>query len=113
MSQPNILIIQADQAAAQWLPIYGHSVVKMPHLSALAKQGVVFENAYCNSPLCAPSRFSMMSGQLPSQIAAYDNAAEFPSSIPCLTHHLRALGYHTILSGKMHFVGPDQLHGFE
>ncbi len=113
MSQPNILIIQADQAAAQWLPIYGHSVVKMPHLSALARQGVLFENAYCNSPLCAPSRFSMMSGQLPSQIAAYDNAAEFPSSIPCFTHHLRALGYHTILSGKMHFVGPDQLHGFE
>lgn len=59
MSQPNILIIQADQAAAQWLPIYGHPVAKMPHLSALAKQGVVFENAYCNSSLCAPSRFSM------------------------------------------------------
>ncbi|MFN8441507.1 MAG: choline-sulfatase [Caldilineaceae bacterium] len=113
MNAPNILIIQADQAAAQWLPIYQHPVVKMPHLAALADQGVVFDNAYCNSPLCAPSRFSMMSGLLPSQIGAYDNAAEFPSAIPCFTHALRVLGYRTILSGKMHFVGPDQLHGFE
>jgi choline-sulfatase len=113
MQKPNFLIIQADQVAAQWLSIYGNSVVKMPHLEALAKQGVIFQNAYCNSPLCAPSRFSMLSGRLPSTIAAYDNAAEFPSAIPCFTHYLRALGYRTVLAGKMHFVGPDQLHGFE
>lgn len=113
MTKPNILIIQADQVAAQWLSIYGNSIVKMPQLESLARQGVVFEQAYCNSPLCAPSRFSMLSGKLPSKIAAYDNAAEFPSSIPCFTHHLRINGYRTLLSGKMHFVGPDQLHGFE
>jgi choline-sulfatase len=111
--KPNFLIIQADQVAAQWLSVYGNSVVKMPHLETLAKEGAVFQHAYCNSPLCAPSRFSMLSGRLPSSIAAYDNAAEFPSAIPCFTHYLRALGYRTILSGKMHFVGPDQLHGFE
>ena len=56
---------------------------------------------------------SFMSGQLPSRTAVYDNAAEFASSIPTFAHHLRAAGYHTCLSGKMHFVGPDQLHGFE
>jgi choline-sulfatase len=93
--------------------MYGHSVVKMPHLSALAESGVVFENTYCNSPLCSPSRFSMMAGQLPARINAYDNAAEFAAYIPTFAHYLRYLGYHTILSGKMHFVGPDQLHGFE
>ena len=43
----------------------------------------------------------------------YDNAAEFRSEIPTFAHHLRRAGYHTCLSGKMHFVGPDQLHGFE
>lgn len=111
--KPNFLIIQADQVAAQWLSMYGNSTVKMPNLEALAQQGAVFQNAYCNSPLCAPSRFSMLSGRLPSIIAAYDNAAEFPSAIPCFTHYLRVLGYRTLLSGKMHFVGPDQLHGFE
>lgn len=110
---PNILIIMADQLAAPALPFYGHPVVKTPHLSTLAEEGVVFDNAYCNSPLCAPSRFSMLTGQLPSRIGAYDNAAYFPADVPTFAHYLRANGYHTCLSGKMHFVGPDQLHGFE
>ena len=54
-----------------------------------------------------------MSGQLISRIAAYDNASEFKASIPTFAHYLKALGYRTCLSGKMHFVGPDQMHGFE
>ena len=54
-----------------------------------------------------------MSGQLPSRTKVYDNAAEFASSIPTFAHYLRRHGYHTILAGKMHYVGPDQLHGFE
>jgi choline-sulfatase len=54
-----------------------------------------------------------MAGQLPSRIGAYDNAAEFPADIPTFAHYLRTAGYLTILSGKMHFCGPDQLHGFE
>lgn len=113
MQSPNILFIMADQLQAPALPFYGHPLVKTPHLSALAKNGVVFENAYCNSPLCAPSRFSMMAGQLASRIAAYDNAAYFPTDIPTIAHYLRSLGYYTCLSGKMHFIGTDQLHGFE
>ncbi|WP_305236811.1 sulfatase-like hydrolase/transferase, partial [Klebsiella pneumoniae] len=64
-------------------------------------------------PLCAPSRFSMMAGQLISKIGAYDNASEFAASIPTFAHYLKSLGYSTCLSGKMHFVGPDQMHGFE
>ena len=111
--RPNILFIMADQLTAPALPFYRHATVKTPHLSRLAANGVVFENAYCNSPLCAPSRFSMMTGQLPSRIGAYDNAALFPAEIPTLAHYLRNQGYHTCLVGKMHFVGPDQLHGFE
>jgi choline-sulfatase len=111
--KPNILFIMADQMAASALPVYGHPVVKTPHLSALAEQGVVFDSAYCNSPLCAPSRFVLMSGRLPSKIGAYDNAAELPADVPTFAHYLRHLGYRTALSGKMHFCGPDQLHGFE
>ena len=111
--RPNILIIQADQMAPQALPVYGHPLVKAPNIEALADRGVVFENAYCNNPICASSRFSMLSGRLSSKIGAYDNAAEFPASIPTFAHYLGNLGYRTCLSGKMHFVGPDQLHGFE
>jgi choline-sulfatase len=109
----NFLLIMADQLAAGALPFLGHSPVKAPNLARLAAEGVSFRSAYCNSPLCAPSRFSMLSGRLPSRIGAYDNACEFSSTTPTIAHHLRLGGYRTILSGKMHFVGPDQLHGFE
>lgn len=111
--RPNILILMADQLTARVLRAYGGSIARTPHIDALADEGVVFDSFYCNSPLCAPSRYSFMAGQLPSRIGAYDNAAEFGSDIPTFAHYLRQAGYHTILSGKMHFCGPDQLHGFE
>jgi choline-sulfatase len=114
MSQkPNILIVMVDQLAPAFLPIYGHPLVRAPHLEALAARGTVFEKAYCNSPLCSPSRLAFMTGALPSRTGGYDNAAEFRADIPTFAHYLRRLGYRTILSGKMHFCGPDQMHGFE
>ena len=112
-AQPDILLIMADQLAPQFTGTYGHPVVRTPNLDSLANRGLRFDAAYCNSPLCAPSRFSFMSGQLISRIAAYDNASEFPASIPTVAHYLRRMGYRTCLAGKMHFIGPDQLHGFE
>lgn len=113
MTQPNIVIVMADQLAPHFTGAYGHKVAKTPHLDALAARGMRFDAAYCNSPLCAPSRFAFMSGQLISRIAAYDNASEFRATVPTFAHYLKGLGYRTCLSGKMHFVGPDQKHGFE
>src|SRR5271170_3933098 len=110
---PNVLIVMADQMAPAFLPIYGHAMTRAPNMLALAKSGVVFDSAYCNSPLCSPSRASFVSGLLPSRTRVYDNAAEFGADVPTFAHCLRNRGYHTILSGKMHFCGPDQLHGFE
>ena len=112
-AKPNILFVMADQLAARYLPFHGHPLVQTPHLSRLAAEGVVFENCYSTSPLCAPARATVMNGLLPSRTGVYDNAAEFPSSIPTWAHYLRLAGYKTCLSGKMHFVGPDQLHGLE
>ncbi|MEJ6393892.1 choline-sulfatase [Gymnodinialimonas sp. 2305UL16-5] len=113
MAQPNIVIIMADQLAPHFTGAYGHRSAKTPHLDALAARGMRFDAAYCNSPLCAPSRMAFMSGQLISRIAGYDNASEFRASVPTFAHYLKALGYRTCLSGKMHFVGPDQKHGFQ
>ncbi|MBA1273622.1 choline-sulfatase [Stutzerimonas azotifigens] len=114
MKRPNILFIMADQMAAPLLPLHdAASPVRLPNLMRLASEGVVFDAAYCNSPLCAPSRFTLVSGQLPSKIGAYDNAADLPADVPTYAHYLRRLGYRTALSGKMHFCGPDQLHGYE
>jgi choline-sulfatase len=113
LPRPNVLLIMVDQLAASWLPAYGHELVHAPNIAALAEEGVVFESAYCASPLCAPSRAALLTGRLPSRTGVYDNAAEMRASEPTVTHRLRAAGYATCLSGKMHFVGPDQLHGFE
>ncbi|MEA2284925.1 MAG: choline-sulfatase [Solirubrobacteraceae bacterium] len=110
---PNVLLIMVDQLAAAWLPAYGQPVVQAPNITALARAGVTFEAAYCGSPLCAPSRSALLTGRLPSATEVYDNAAELRASLPTVAHHLRAEGYATCLAGKMHFVGPDQLHGFE
>lgn len=111
--RPNIVVIQADQMAAQALGAYGDTAAITPHIDRLAEQGAVFDRAYCNTPLCAPSRASMMTGRMPSDLACYDNGADFAASVPTFAHHLRAAGYHTALVGRMHFIGPDQHHGFE
>ncbi len=109
----NILIIMVDQLNGTLMPDGPADFLHAPNLRALAKRSVCFQNCYTASPLCAPGRASFMSGQLPSRTRVYDNAAEFASDIPTYAHHLRSAGYYTALSGKMHFVGPDQLHGFE
>jgi len=111
--EKNILVLMADQMTPSSLRPYGNTVSKTPRIDALAREGVVFDSAYCASPLCAPSRFAFMAGKLPSKIGAYDNAAELPAQTLTFAHYLRAAGYRTVLSGKMHFCGPDQLHGFE
>ena len=111
--QPNILYIMADQLAAPLLKMHNpNSQIRTPNIDRLAAEGVVFDSAYCPSPLCAPSRMSMVTGQLPSKIGAYDNANSVGSDVPTYAHHLRTEGYETVLAGKMHFIG-EQLHGYE
>ena len=113
MQKPNILILMVDQLTGTLFPDGPAGFLHAPNLKRLAARSTRFANCYTASPLCAPARASFMSGQLPSRTRVYDNAAEFASDIPTYAHHLRRAGYQTALSGKMHFVGPDQLHGFE
>ncbi|MFZ1814151.1 MAG: choline-sulfatase [Rhizobiaceae bacterium] len=111
--KPNILIIMVDQLNGTLFPDGPAPWLHAPNLKRLAARSVRFANCYTSSPLCAPARASFMSGQMPRRTRVYDNAAEFASDIPTYAHHLRRAGYYTCLSGKMHFVGPDQMHGFE
>ena len=113
MPRPNILILMVDQLTGTLFQDGPAPFLHAPNLRALAARSVRFANAYTASPLCAPARAAFMSGQLPRRTRVYDNAAEFASDIPTYAHHLRRAGYFTCLSGKMHFVGPDQMHGFE
>jgi choline-sulfatase len=109
----NILIVMADQLSALALGCYHNTDVKSPHIDRLAAEGVVFDAAYSSSPLCTPARYAFMTGQNISACAGYDNAAYMPATMPTFAHYLRLMGYRSCLSGKMHFVGPDQFHGFE
>lgn len=111
--RPNMLMIMADQMAFDVIGALGHPAVKTPNIDRLVERGISFSNCYCNSPLCAPSRASFVTGKLASRIDAFDNGSELAAGTPTFVHHLRRSGYETILSGKMHYVGPDQLHGFE
>ncbi|WP_404402139.1 choline-sulfatase [Pelagibacterium halotolerans] len=111
--KPNILVFMVDQLNGTLFPDGPADWLHAPNLKALAERSTRFANTYTGSPLCAPGRASYMAGQLPHRTRVYDNAAEFASDIPTYAHHLRRAGYQTTLSGKMHFVGPDQLHGFE
>lgn len=109
---PHILFILVDQMTPFLTSPYGERAAIMPNVDRLARQGVVFENAYCNAPLCVPSRMSLFSGRLPVAIESWDNASELRAEVPTFLHYLRKAGYQTSVAGKTHFIGPDQYHGF-
>lgn len=103
----------SDEHGPMFSGLYGHPIVRSPHLDALGHSGVTFESGYCNSPLCVPSRASFVAGRHVSRLGAYDNGAPFPSETVTFAHLLRGAGYEVVLDGKMHFIGPDKLHGFD
>ncbi len=109
---PNILVIMADQLVPFLTGAYGHPVVKTPNLDRLVEGGVRFDAAYTPYPLCASARAAFMTGKYASRLGCYDNAAVLHADEPTIAHYLTNAGYETALSGKMHFIGPDQLHGF-
>ncbi len=110
--KPNILFIMADQLIPHMIGCYGHKVVKTPNIDRLANEGILFDSAYSPCPICSPARATLMTGKYVSNIGAYDNASPFSCDEPTVAHYLTNEGYDVVLSGKMHFIGPDQLHGF-
>ena len=113
MQQPNILLITCDQMVAQLTGAYGHPVVETPNLNRLAAEGVRFDNAYTSCAICVPARGALKTGMYGSRTGCYDNGALIPADQPTFSHYLSIAGYDTVAAGKMHFIGPDQLHGFE
>jgi len=103
----------ADQLVPFLTGPYGDPVAQTPNMDRLAREGVRYDAAYTPYPLCSPARAAFMTGDYASRHGCYDNAAILPADEPTFAHSLTLAGYETALSGKMHFVGPDQLHGFE
>jgi choline-sulfatase len=110
--KPNLLYIHSDQHNPYVTGCYGDKVVKTPHLDGLAARGVVLDNVYCPSPICVPSRMSMLSGRFPYENEVWTNGHSLDSSIPTFAHAMGAGGFQPVLIGRMHSVGPDQLHGY-
>jgi choline-sulfatase len=110
--RPNLLYIHSDQHNPYVTGCYGDPLVQTPNLDRLAANGVVFDNVYCPSPICVPSRMSMLSGRHPYQNEVWTNSHILDSAIPTLAHAMGAAGYRPALVGRMHAVGPDQLHGY-
>lgn len=114
----NIVYIFSDEMRQDALGCYGNPAGKMktPHIDRIAAQGTLFENCYCNSPVCLPSRASIMTGLYPEDTAAYDNEAAMPDfrmAMPATTFPevLAKAGYHTANFGKTHL--PPELHPFQ
>ncbi|MBB6731233.1 sulfatase-like hydrolase/transferase [Cohnella zeiphila] len=108
--QPNIVLIQTDQQSAETLALYGNPLVRTPHLDQLAKQGVLFEKAFCNYPACSPSRSSMMTGRYASTIRVHANHMLIDPREISLPQVLREGGYQTALIGKNHAFPKETLH---
>lgn len=109
---PNLLYIHSDQHAQRVLDCYGDPHIQASHLGRLARRGVVFDNAYCDSPICVPSRMSMLTARRPHENQVWTNEHQLDSRIPTLAHALGAAGYDPVLIGRMHALGPDQLRGY-
>ena len=110
--KPNLLYIHSDQHNPYVTGCYGDPLVQTPHLDGLAAEGVVLENVYCPSPICVPSRMSMLSGRYPYENEVWTNSHTLNSGIPTFAHAMGAAGYRPVLLGRMHTLGPDQLHGY-
>jgi len=109
----NILFITADQLRHDALGFRGVFPVRTPNIDALAANGAVFENAYCPSPLCVPSRASIMTGKYPCDIGVYYNDQAWDDVLPTMPGELSKNGYFSISVGKMHFRPARKYFGFD
>ena len=110
--KPNLLFIFSDQHTQKVTGCYGDPIVQTPNLDRLAARGVIFTNVYTAAPICTPARMSLLTGQYPSRQFCWANSDLLGSDIPTFAHALGVAGYQPTLVGRLHAIGPDQLHGY-
>ena len=114
MTQPtNVLVILSDEHTRRVLGAYGNPIVRTPHLDALAARGTRFASAYCQTPICVPSRASLATGRWPHTIGAWDNATPYVGTeAPSWGHRLTAQGHQVTTVGKLHYRRVEDPSGF-
>ena len=95
--RPNILVIMTDEHGAQFSGTYGHPFISTPGMDRLAREGVTFDAAYCNNPLCVPSRLSFMTGHYTHHCGGWDNSTTMPVDTVTWPYLLRTQGYEVAL----------------
>jgi choline-sulfatase len=103
----------SDQHNPDISSAYGNDKIKTPNLDRLMQEGVVFDNAYCNNPICVPSRMSFLSGQTTQQIECWSLSDTMKSDTLTWPTLLGSVGYDTAMSGRMHMWYPDKYFGFQ
>ena len=108
----SLLLIMSDQHAQRIAGCYGDASGVTPNIDRLAAEGVTFDNAYSPSPICLPARMSALTARHPFRQRCWTNTDYLASDIPTMAHALGAAGFEPVLAGRMHALGPDQLHGY-
>ncbi|MBI3694540.1 MAG: sulfatase-like hydrolase/transferase [Acidobacteria bacterium] len=111
---PNLLFLIADDHAGYVFGADGNRLARTPHLDRLATQGIRFARNYCNSPVCTPSRQSILTGQMPHAAGVTRLPTPLSPDKPTIAKQLKRAGYTTAVLGKMHWNRPAEpgLHGF-
>ena len=103
--RPNILFVMSDDHCAQAIGAYGGRLAKLnptPTIDRLAKEGMLFENAFCTNSICVPSRACIMTGQYAHTNGAYDLGGRLEAERHYLAIEMKKAGYHTAMIGKWH-----------
>ncbi len=108
---PNILLVMSDQHRADWLGCAGAHWIRTPNIDRLAREGVRFANASCDSPVCAPSRSALASGLPCSEVGVLSNRDLYPLDVPTYYQALRAAGYRVGCIGKTDLHKRDHWEG--
>lgn len=109
----NTILVVSDEHNPFFSSVYGHPFLQTPNMQTLAQEGVVFENAYCPSPLCMPTRSAFFSGRWVHDIQAYSNCnVNLKTDYPSYGAVLAEQGIHTVHVGKVHAYAPGDDLGF-
>src|SRR5919197_2675583 len=112
MRPSNLILIMSDEHNKRVLGCHGHPMIRTPNLDRLARRGVRFTDAYCNSPICVPSRASFQTGRYVHDIRFWDNCIAYDGSVPSWAHRLREAGHRVEWIGKLHFRSAEDDNGF-
>ena len=112
MKPANLLFILSDEHNPRVLGCAGHPMIRTPNLDRLAAKGVHFSDAYCNSPICVPSRAALAAGRYVHRIRFWDNAIPYDGSVPSWHHRVREAGHEVTAIGKLRSRSAEDDNGF-